>query len=364
MPINDQVLSSNNIDPHSQQHVFSRQADTTTEQILVPSGLVPTAPRANSGGVARMPRTSTLNAGNGISRAFARHPAQRIGEWHNHPTHTRLVEPLSHPNTHQRHAATLMQFSSNPNSESRPKHIRPDIGSQPYSSGYTNSRGDAPIDPDNSRKPFTHLKRPSRGVRQDKGVLTNAASASLQPAPDTKSIRVQFSNNTVVRSHRVPGARRKPSRITLWGIDPAIMSELEHIASQEGLSLSQVGKTALGQWIHQRLHDKHEAMLYPVLRQLFRDELRHFGNRIIFFLMRIAFAAEQTRILVTNILSRFLKYLGVPDETFNNLVDQSNRMAKRNIIAGSPQIKSLMEEWQQSSTNEENNHETKKKEKP
>jgi hypothetical protein len=89
------------------------------------------------------------------------------------------------------------------------------------------------------------------------------------------------------------------------------MSELEHIGLQEGLSLSQVGKTALGEWIHQRLHDKHEALLYPVLRQLLRDELTTFGNGLVFFLMRIAFAAEQTRILVTNMLSRFLKYLGV-----------------------------------------------------
>jgi hypothetical protein len=61
--------------------------------------------------------------------------------------------------------------------------------------------------------------------------------------------------------------------------------------------------------------------------------------------MRIAFAAEQTRILVTNILNRFLKHQGVPDEIFNDLVDKSNKMAKRNIIARTPEMKSLMEEW-------------------
>jgi hypothetical protein len=111
------------------------------------------------------------------------------------------------------------------------------------------------------------------------------------------------------------------------------------------LSLSQVGKTGLGQWAHQRLHDQHEALLYPVIRQLIRDELRAFGNRIAFFLMRIAFAAEQTRILVTNILDRMLKTSGVEPQIFNSLVDQSSKMARRNIIARSPQIKSLMDEW-------------------
>ena len=118
------------------------------------------------------------------------------------------------------------------------------------------------------------------------------------------------------------------------------MHELERIAAQEGLSLSLLGKTALRQWVHRRLHDRHEALMYPVLRQLLREELRAFGNRLVFFLMRIAFAAEQTRILVTNLLSRVLKHQGAGDEVFTNLVDQSNKMARRNIIAKTPQLKS------------------------
>jgi hypothetical protein len=40
-----------------------------------------------------------------------------------------------------------------------------------------------------------------------------------------------------------------------------------------------------------------------------------------------------------------LKKDGVQPETFNSLVDKSNKMAKRNIIARTPEMKSLMEEW-------------------
>jgi hypothetical protein len=69
------------------------------------------------------------------------------------------------------------------------------------------------------------------------------------------------------------------------------------------------------------------------------------SERLVFFLMRIAFAAEQTRILVTNILDRILKGNGADPNTFNSLVDKSNKMAKRNIIARTPEMKSLMEEW-------------------
>jgi len=35
---------------------------------------------------------------------------------------------------------------------------------------------------------------------------------------------------------------------------------------------------------------------------MFREELQAFGHRIVFFLLRIAFSAEQARILVTNSL--------------------------------------------------------------
>jgi hypothetical protein len=62
--------------------------------------------------------------------------------------------------------------------------------------------------------------------------------------------------------------------------------------------------------------------------------------------MRTAFASEQTRILVTNILDRMLKKDGVKPEIFNSLVDKSNKMAKRNIIARTPELKSLIEEFQ------------------
>lgn len=82
-----------------------------------------------------------------------------------------------------------------------------------------------------------------------------------------------------------------------------------------------------------------------MLRQIIREELRSFGNRIVFFLMRIAMASEQARILVTNVLHHILKREGVPQERFHELVDQSNKLARRNIIQKTPQLKTLLKEW-------------------
>jgi hypothetical protein len=73
-----------------------------------------------------------------------------------------------------------------------------------------------------------------------------------------------------------------------------------------------------------------------------------FGNRIIFFLMRIAFAAEQARILITNVLHRMLSRMGIPNDKFNEIIDKSNKIARRNIITRAPEIKTLIEEWEAS----------------
>ena len=85
-----------------------------------------------------------------------------------------------------------------------------------------------------------------------------------------------------------------------------------------------------------------------MIEQTVRRELRSFGNRLVFFLMRIAYASEQSRILITNILDRILRREGVTPETFTSLVDKSNTMARRNIIHKSPQLQSLLDEWERS----------------
>jgi hypothetical protein len=79
---------------------------------------------------------------------------------------------------------------------------------------------------------------------------------------------------------------------------------------------------------------------------MFREELQAFGNRIVFFLMKIAFPAEQARILTTNVLKWVCKLAGLDLKAYYKMVDEASRLARRNIIAKSPQIKDLMEKWE------------------
>ena len=202
----------------------------------------------------------------------------------------------------------------------------------------------------------------TRGVvRQDKGVLTNARAASRQPAPPAKGSRARLLDTNLYRVNKMDNTKVKLIHTTIH-LHPLVRVELERIAEQESLSVSKVGAEALAEWVRWKIHQQQEGLLYPIIRQIIREELRAFSNRIVFFLMRIAFSAEQGRILITNVLKRVLNILWIikPPMTstaekkqdfnaiFNSLVADSNLLAQRNIITKTAQMKRLLEEWEAS----------------
>jgi hypothetical protein len=182
-------------------------------------------------------------------------------------------------------------------------------------------------------------------VRQDKGVLTNAPRGTKQPAPLRQASRPPPSDTKVVRANKNIPAKVKLVHTTLH-LHPLVRAELERRAATEFLSVSRVGATLLETAIRQDIHSQYNSLLQPMLRQIIREELRAFGNRVVFFLMRIAFAAEQARILIANLLHHSFKRDGVPEEHFHEVVDQSNKLARRNIIQKTPQLKTLLKEWE------------------
>ena len=153
----------------------------------------------------------------------------------------------------------------------------------------------------------------------------------------------------VRRSGLEPRKRQKAVRLTLW-VQPGVKLSLQTIAAANGLSLSATGATGLEEWVRWDIQRQQEALLQPLLRKIIREELRSFSNRLVFFLMRIAFAAEQGRILITNVLERVLRREGVPVQRIHNLVDQSDKLARRNIIQKTPKLRSLIDEWEASFT--------------
>ena len=194
----------------------------------------------------------------------------------------------------------------------------------------------------------------STDVRQDKGFLTQALSASRQPAPPAKDSRAEDLYSKTTRVQKRSPSRVKLIHTTIW-LHPIIRAEFERIAKRENLSVSQVGATACEEWVRYDIHRQHESILIPTLKQVMREELQAFGNRIVFFLLKIAFPAEQARILTTNVLKWVVKLAGLDLKAYYKMVDESSSMSRKNIIAKTPQIKDLMEKWEGMFTEDKSN---------
>jgi hypothetical protein len=69
--------------------------------------------------------------------------------------------------------------------------------------------------------------------------------------------------------------------------------------------------------------------------------MQTYSSRIALSLVRVAFAAEQTRNLVTNILAR---QPGVAPDLLNKLLDSSADSAKSKITAKTPQLERIINE--------------------
>jgi hypothetical protein len=141
------------------------------------------------------------------------------------------------------------------------------------------------------------------GVRQDKGALKRARIATNQPAPRGKVTRSQALNNDTPRSQNKPKPKRKTVHLTLW-VKPVVKAELKRLAGQEGLSVSSAGAAFLEKAMQTTLDLQYGALLQPIIESAIRQQMRSMSTRLAFLLVRVAFASEQTRSLVTNVLGR------------------------------------------------------------
>src|SRR5215467_2839670 len=96
--------------------------------------------------------------------------------------------------------------------------------------------------------------------------------------------------------------KRQTVQVSSW-VKPAVKEELQHIASREGLSLSQTSAALLEEAVRQKLHIQHAVLLQPIIEQAIRSQMRQISTRLAFLLVRVAFDAGQIRGVVTNILS-------------------------------------------------------------
>ena len=138
-------------------------------------------------------------------------------------------------------------------------------------------------------------------------------------------------------------AKRQTVKLTTW-IKPGVKTELQRIASAEGLSLSRTGAAALEEWLAGRLQVQYAGILQPIIEQAIAKQMRAYSSRIAMLLVRSMFTSEQTRALVTNILTR---QQGINQSVLEDILNGTSNTAKRNIKQITPQLATLVAEVEQ-----------------
>src|SRR5712692_4366278 len=167
--------------------------------------------------------------------------------------------------------------------------------------------------------------------------------ASPQPASLKKVTRTQRAGTNNPRSQKQFNTKRKTVAVTLW-MSPRERAELQRVAQQKGLSISQTGRAFVVKMLEQNLYDQHAALLDPIIDKAIGKHMRSYGTRLAVLLVRVAFASEQTRSIVTNILGR---HPGVTQPVLTEILNGSSNAAKRNITRKTPQLENIIAEVEQ-----------------
>ncbi len=187
------------------------------------------------------------------------------------------------------------------------------------------------------------VQQPQRGVWQDNPAPPRARAASPQPGSPQKDPRSRQLPPTIPRSVKPTNRKRKTVQLVLW-VKPVVKGEIQRIAEQEGLSLSQTGAAFLENALQQNLHTQHAALLDPIINKAIGKHMRSYSTRLAVLLVRVAFASEQTRSIVTNILGR---HPGVTQPVLTEILNGSSNAAKRNITRKTPQLENIIAEVEQ-----------------
>lgn len=183
--------------------------------------------------------------------------------------------------------------------------------------------------------------------RQDKAVLRTAAPASSQPAPGTKDERRSVSDTGSDRSPERNDAFRRSARLTLR-LKPGVKSAMQDLARDAKVSLSEASAKGLEIYARAKIRDQEETLFEPRMQAMMRREIRSSDDRHVPFEIKNAIAAEQTRILFTDLYQRLLLKEGVPLKEIHAKRDRAYAMAHANVLnIKAPRFQTLVGEYWQ-----------------
>jgi hypothetical protein len=199
-------------------------------------------------------------------------------------------------------------------------------------------------------QPKYHNRKTARAgddaeVRQDKGHSEDAPHKATEPAPFSNDEGARALNTKAIREQKTKTGRTKLVHSTFHA-EPGVRADIEWIAKDQGMSFSETVNAACRFYAHATIEKRHAETLRDVMRQIIREELQVFGDRIVKWLMRIAFASEQAKLLAINILKFVLRLARLDEKTYLTLVNESGHQARRNVLSDTPQFKDLTAAWE------------------
>jgi hypothetical protein len=149
-----------------------------------------------------------------------------------------------------------------------------------------------------------------------------------------------------VHSQNDSDAKERLVKGGVW-MKPGVKEALENLADQTGLSFSATAAKGLEVYVRAKIQDQQETLFEPKMRTMMRREIRTSDKRHLYFEMCNAIAAEQTRILTTDLYKRQLQKEGMSLKEINTKLDIAYNMARNNLLrkTKSPQLKNLFDAW-------------------
>jgi len=182
-----------------------------------------------------------------------------------------------------------------------------------------------------------------RSVWQDKIAPRRERAASPQPVSSQKVTRTRQTSTNISRSQnqfRKHSRKRKTVPLVIW-LSPSEKADVRRLAEQEGLSLSQTGRTFVVEGIRQKLHTRYAVLIQPIIETTIRNELRRYFSRMILFLARITMTLDVMKGLIKWLCRRLA---GATKEQVDSVEVRSRTDARVNLIKRTPQLESITEE--------------------
>jgi hypothetical protein len=182
---------------------------------------------------------------------------------------------------------------------------------------------------------------------QDKAGLSAGSPGSSQPAPVTEVARSGLSDTAGDRSQNPSDTRERKEHTSIW-MRPGVKSAMQQLATSAKVSFSSACAKGLEVYARAKIRDQEETLFEPRMQAMMRREIRASDDRHVPFEIRNAIAAEQTRILFTDLYKRLLLKEGVPLKEINKKRDEAYNLARTNVLnTKTPRFQTLVRAYWQ-----------------